>query len=193
MKLSLHTLHTHITHTHINACEHINTVTARMQSKYPQALIIISGDFNQASLHNTLPTFTQYVDCDTRDYKTLDLLYANVKNAYGCSPLPPLGRSDHNLVYIRSVYVPAVRKQPPTTRTVKVWSDSVYEVLMDCFETTDWEDLCKSHDEDIDYGAKFVPLFIKQNQRFANKHNLLCKKNSTFKQTQTDLQIQNSI
>ncbi len=29
-----------------NACEHINTVTARMQSKYPQALII-SGDFNQ--------------------------------------------------------------------------------------------------------------------------------------------------
>ncbi len=109
-----------------NACKHINTVTARMQSKYPQALIIILGDFNQASLHNILPTFTQYVDCDTRDYTTLDLLYANVKNAYGCSPLPPLERSDHNLVYIRTVYVPAVRKQPPTTRTVKAWSDSVY-------------------------------------------------------------------
>ncbi len=45
----------------------------------------------------------------------------------------------------------------------------------------------------VEYGAKFVPLFIKQIQRFANKHNLLCKKNSTFKQTQTDLQIQNSI
>ncbi len=26
------------------------------------------------------------------------------------------------------------------------------------------------------YGAKFVPIFIKQIQRFANKHNLLCKK-----------------
>ncbi len=45
----------------------------------------------------------------------------------------------------------------------------------------------------VPYGAKIVPLFIKQIQRFANKHNLLCKKNSTFKQTQTDLQIQNSI
>ncbi len=131
-----------------------------MQSKYPQALIIISGDFNQASLHNTLPTFTQYVDCDTRDYKTLDLLYANVKNAYGCSPLPPLGQSDHNLVYIRSVYVPAVRKQPPTTRTVKVWSDLVYEVLMDCFETTDWEVLCKSHDEDINILTECITDYI---------------------------------
>ncbi|KAI2665139.1 HTH-type transcriptional activator RhaS [Labeo rohita] len=41
-----------------NACEHINTITARMQSKYPQALIIISRDFNQVSLRNTPPTFT---------------------------------------------------------------------------------------------------------------------------------------
>ncbi len=48
-------------------------------------------------------------------------------------------------------------------------------------------------DVSVYYGAKIVPLFIKQIQRFANKHNLLCKKNSTFKQTQTDLQIQNSI
>lgn len=28
--------------------------------------------------------------------------------------------------------------------------DSSYEALMDCFETTDWEVLCKSHEEDID-------------------------------------------
>ncbi len=38
---------------------------------------------------------------------------------------------------------PAVRKQPPTTRTVNVWSDSVYQALMDGFDTTDWEILCK--------------------------------------------------
>lgn len=30
----------------INACEYINTVTARMQLKYPHSLITISGDFN---------------------------------------------------------------------------------------------------------------------------------------------------
>ncbi len=41
----------------INAWEHINTIMARMQYKYPQALIIILGDFNQASLHNTLRMF----------------------------------------------------------------------------------------------------------------------------------------
>lgn len=92
-----------------NACKHINNVKARIQLKYPHTLIVISADFNHVSLQSTLHTFTQYVDCGMRDCKTLDLLYANVKDAYASTPLPPLGRSDHNLIYIRSVYVLAIR------------------------------------------------------------------------------------
>ncbi len=114
----------------INAWEHINTIMARMQSKYPQALIIILGDFNQTSIHNTLRTFPQYVDCDIKDNKSLDLLYVNVTEAYRSSPLLPLGRSDPNLVYIRSFHVLVMMKQPPVIRTVKKWSELVYEALI---------------------------------------------------------------
>ena len=51
-------------------------------SAHSNAFIVITGDFNHVSLDKTLPTFHQYVDCPTRDYNTLDLLYANAKGAY---------------------------------------------------------------------------------------------------------------
>lgn len=42
-----------------------------------------------ALLSATATTLTQNVDCHTRDSKTLDLLYANIKDAYSCTPLHP--------------------------------------------------------------------------------------------------------
>ena len=78
------------------ACYVLHSVTSSLQTQHPQALFLflISGDFNQAPLSSTLPTFTQYVTCHTRDNKTLNLLYVNIKESYNSSPLPPLGRSD---------------------------------------------------------------------------------------------------
>ncbi|XP_060718894.1 uncharacterized protein LOC132840862 isoform X1 [Tachysurus vachellii] len=114
------------------------------------ALLIISGDFNHAPPSSTLPTFTQYISCHTRDKKTLDLFYAISKEAYTSAPLPPLGRSDHNLVYLQPVYKPLVCRQPAASRTVRTWSDETTEALKDCFETTMWEELCNPHGEDID-------------------------------------------
>lgn len=71
------------------ACDVIHSTVSRLQTQHPDALLLISGDFNHVSLSSTLPTFTQYVTCCTRDNKTLDLLYANTKGAYSSSPLPP--------------------------------------------------------------------------------------------------------
>lgn len=67
------------------ACELIHSVVSEQQTAHPQALILISY-FNHAPLSATLPTFTQYVDCFTRNNKTLDLLYANTQDAHS-SPL----------------------------------------------------------------------------------------------------------
>ncbi|KAI4881531.1 hypothetical protein NFI96_008386 [Prochilodus magdalenae] len=119
-----------------------------------------SGDFNHVTMARTLPNFTQYVDCPTREERTLDLLYANVKDAYSCSPLPPLGGSDHNLVNISSKYVPQVKSQPVTTRTVRRWSEETSEVLQDCFETTDWTALYEPHGEDIDRLTECITDYI---------------------------------
>lgn len=132
------------------ACETLHSVVSRLQTRHPQSLLLISGDFNHASLSSTLPTFTQYVKCHTRDNKTLDLLYANIRDAYTSSPLPPLGRSDHNLVHLLPAYTPMVNKQPPEERSVRKWSEDASARLRDCFETTDWEALCSPHGEDID-------------------------------------------
>ncbi|KAI5095921.1 hypothetical protein C0J45_14351 [Silurus meridionalis] len=96
----------------------------------------------------------------TRDNKTLDLFNANSKEAYASSPLPPLGRSDHNLVHLLPVYKPLVCRQPATSRTVTTWSDETDEALKDCFETTMWEELCNPHGEDIDTLADCITDYI---------------------------------
>ncbi|KAI4888527.1 hypothetical protein NFI96_008530 [Prochilodus magdalenae] len=143
-----------------SACDVIHSTIARLQTQHPTAFIAISGDFNHVTMARTLPNFTQYVDCPTREERTLDLLYANVKDAYSCSPLPPLGGSDHNLVNISSKYVPQVKSQPVTTRTVRRWSEETSEVLQDCFETTDWTALYEPHGEDIDRLTECITDYI---------------------------------
>ncbi|KAI3367090.1 hypothetical protein L3Q82_008125 [Scortum barcoo] len=101
------------------ACDVLLSAVSRLQTQHPDALLLISGDFNHASPSSSLPKFTQYVTCHTRDNKTLDLFYANTKEAYHSLPLPPLGRADHNLVHLLPVYKTLVHRQPAVTRTVK--------------------------------------------------------------------------
>ncbi|KAK0147718.1 RNA-directed DNA polymerase from mobile element jockey [Merluccius polli] len=131
------------------ASDALLSVTSKLQTQHPQALFLISGDFNHASPSSVLPTCTQYVNCPTRDNKTLDLFYANTKEAYSASPLPPLGRADHNIVHLQPVYKPTVHRQPVVPRTVKRWTAESDAALRDCFNTTVWTELCDPHGEDI--------------------------------------------
>lgn len=141
-------------------CELLHTTVSQLQNKHPRALLVISGDFNHASLSTTLPTFKQYVSCGTRSTKTLDLLYANVQDAYTSTALPPLGRSDHNLVSLRPQYVPVVRRQVVKKKTVRKWTKEANGSLQDCFATTDWNALCDPHGEDIDGLTQCITDYI---------------------------------
>lgn len=80
----------------------------------------------------------------------MDLLYATIKDSYTSPPLPPLGRSDHNLVHLITDYTTVVNKQPLKKRPVKEWSEETSATLRDCFEITDWEALCSPNGNDID-------------------------------------------
>ena len=142
------------------ACDVIHATTAALQTKYPGAFVIITGDFNHVSLSSTLPTFHQFVKCTTRDNKTIDLLYANVKDAYSSTALPPLGRSDHNLVLLSPSYKPVIQQLPVTVRTVRKWSPEAMESLQGALEATDWEALYKPHGEDIDGITDCVSEYI---------------------------------
>ncbi|KAK3542705.1 hypothetical protein QTP70_000114 [Hemibagrus guttatus] len=102
-------------------CDVIHSTVARLQTQHLEALLLISGDFNHVTLDTTLPAFSQYVDCN-RGNRTIDLLYANVKDAYSATSLPALGKAHHNLILLRPHYKPRVRRLPITTCSFRMWS-----------------------------------------------------------------------
>ena len=93
-------------------------------------------DFN--SLELNLPTYHQAVTCTTRANKVLDKLYTNISNSYVSNQFPPVGLSDHNLVYLLPKYVQKVRRIKPVTATRLVWSPEACDALLGELECTDW-------------------------------------------------------
>lgn len=86
-------------HTMANAetvCKIMSNTSLRIQAQHPDAFFVISGDFNHVTLDYTLSAPHQYVNW-TRKNKTVNLLYANTREAYTAPSIPPLGKSDHNL------------------------------------------------------------------------------------------------
>ncbi|KAI4901873.1 hypothetical protein NFI96_006975 [Prochilodus magdalenae] len=77
-----------------------------------------------------------------------------LRQCKGCihhaTPLPPLGKSDHNLVHLQPQYKPRVRTQPITTRSFRKWSPGAEAALRDCFESTEWSVLQEPYGEDIE-------------------------------------------
>ena len=97
---------------------------------------LIIGDFNGCSLKTYLPTYKQYVTCATRNDKTIDLCYCNIKNAYKSVPKPPLGSSDHNIVQLLPAYKQLLKTGTVEEKTVTLWNDEGIEQLRGCFECT---------------------------------------------------------
>lgn len=79
-----------------SVCDAIYSPIVQLQTQHPSAFIAILGDFNHVSMDKTVPSFTQFVNCPTREERILDLLYANVNDAYSSSPFSPLGRSEES-------------------------------------------------------------------------------------------------
>jgi hypothetical protein len=112
----------------INACE----------TSSPDSTVIVAGAFNKANLKKELPKLYQQVDCTTRGDKTLDHCYTSIKKAYHAIRRAPLGRSDHDMIYLVPVYTQKLRAEKAVVKTVKRWTDSAVETLQGCLECTDW-------------------------------------------------------
>ena len=142
------------------AAETISRVTHDLQRVSPFALVIVNGDFNNCTLSATLPSFRQFVKCPTRGARTLDLFYTNVKKSYVVKPLPPLGKSDHNLLSVTSRYSPVIQRQPIKSKTVRVWSEEACDKLQGSFECTDWSIFLDDDELDLDSKANRVTAYI---------------------------------
>ena len=63
--------------------------------------------------------------------------------------IPPLGKSDHSMVYVQPTYRTCVQRLPITTRSFRKWSPEASEALRDCFDVTEWALLLEEEDMDI--------------------------------------------
>ena len=86
----------------------IDTVS-NLQKDKPEAAIIVLGDFNQEQFN--IHCFTQYVNCNTRQDRKIDLCFCNIKVAYNkCYKKDPLGISDHNNILLLLTYLCKLKK-----------------------------------------------------------------------------------
>ena len=91
-----------------------------LDTRAPDAVELVTGDFNHCNLKTALPRYGQYVTRATRSDGTLDLFYSNVHNAYRSVPLPPLGCFRHSLEHLRPSYRPVVQRQPLSQKLLAI-------------------------------------------------------------------------
>ena len=91
-----------------------------IENSHPNSFVIVLGDFNQTSLTKELPNYKQQVKCPTHEKNnTLDHCYCTIKNAYHAIPRPPLGLSDHFMLYLLPSYKQKLKTAKPRVSKVK--------------------------------------------------------------------------
>ena len=125
----------------------------------PLAPHFICGDFNRLDLRKEAPNLQQYVTCATRKNNILDKFYGNIKDAFRSLQRPPIGGSDHNVLFMLPKYVKKLKKEPIEIKYVKVWNDDSVEKMKACLETTDWNVLNGS--ENVSENADVIASYIK--------------------------------
>ena len=130
-----------------------------MDNNCPNGINLLMGDFNGCDIGPQIPHYRQYVECPTRGERTLDLLYCNIDNAYRIAKRPPLGISDHNMLYCMPSYVQKLKTELCKKIKIRQWSDENVECLKACFDCTDWQVL---YDEgcELDYNVDVCSSYI---------------------------------
>ena len=165
-----------------SAPDAVSTLSAQIstiENAHPDSLIIVLGDFNQTSLTSEMPRFKQQVKCPTHvKNNTLDHCYVTMKDAYHAIPRPPLGLSDHSMIYLVPKYRQKLKTVKPIVRNVKVIDSDSLSNLKHCLDSTDWcafRDICT----DINEHTHMVTSYVKfcQDLCFAEKQ-VKCYNNS---------------
>ena len=122
--------------------------------------------------------------CPTRNERTIDLAYSNVAEAYKCTPLPPLGDSDHNIISLMPKYRPILKTRKPISQQRRVLAPGSMERLQGCLECTDWTvfiDACDDFDELTDTINSYIKFCeenvttVKEINRFPNEKSWVTK------------------
>lgn len=105
---------------------------------YPQAPLLVLGDFNNCRLSDNLPSFRQYVDITKRKAKTMALCYGNIASIFSAWAHSPLCFSDHIIIFFLLQYKPELKHTNPSTHSVTLWSEDATAQLHGPLACTDW-------------------------------------------------------
>ena len=100
-----------------------------LERNFPDSMVGVMGDFNQAHLSRALPKFRQHITCATRGANTLDHCYTTLRDAYHSVPRAALGRGDHHLIHLIPRYKQSLKTAKPAVRSFRVWSSEAKERL----------------------------------------------------------------
>ena len=131
----------------------------KTEENAPDAINIITGDFNHCNFRQCIPHYKQYIDFPTRDDKTLDFFYCNINSCYSAKRLKPLGISDHNMCLMLPCYRQKLKREKPVRKCLYQWNDATTETFIGCMELTDWDvlfDPAVSVDENVDVLNSYI-------------------------------------
>jgi len=134
-----------------NALKELHNMISRHENSYPDAAMVILGDFNHCDLRKTIPRFYQFVNFPTRGNSTLDKCYSNIKRAYTAVSKPHFGKCDHLAILLQPIYIRRLKADPDTVRTVNMWTDNALMELQGCLEATDMNIFKEATDNIHDY------------------------------------------
>ncbi|XP_054631629.1 uncharacterized protein LOC129181035 [Dunckerocampus dactyliophorus] len=122
-----------------NALGLLHDIIDKHETKHPDTVFIISGDFNHCNLRTVLPKYYQHVSFPTRENNILDQVYSNMKGALKAVPRPHFGKADHISIFLYPTYRQLLKQAPPVSTAVKVCNEETDQVLQDCFGCTNWD------------------------------------------------------
>lgn len=116
----------------------LSEVVRKIENSDPDAIKIITDDFNHCNFRKSIPHSQQFISFPTRDDKLLDPFFCNVRNSYVAKKLEPLGVSDHNMCLLTPVYRQLLKRSKPVEKLIYSWNKDVNDTLLGCMETTDF-------------------------------------------------------
>lgn len=139
---------------------HIQQNVDLFLSNHPDALVMVTGDFNPVSTGfsdkriKQLTGLTQIINIATRQNSILDWCLTNKKDLdFQIIPLPPVGSSDHNSILIKSCLFR--ESKPPNDRVLKRdLRDSNVRPFGQWITCFNWSDVFEIHDCNLKF-AKF--------------------------------------
>ncbi len=120
-----------------NTLKELHDMISRHDNSYPDAAIIITGDFNHCNLQKSKPKFHQFLNFPTGGNIIFYKCYSNIGGAYTAVSMPHLGKCDHFAILLQPTCIRKLKADPDTVRTVKMWTDNALAELQGCLEATD--------------------------------------------------------